>query len=167
MKKLLGTILAASLFLTTPAFAGDLKIGVIDLQKIIQVSPQVKATDAAFRQEFQPRETKIKVATQKLQADIEQLKRDNAVMTEVQKNTATDKINKERNNLQVMQAQFQQDLQDAQAKAMQKILSQIKTVVNAIAVKGNYDLILQNSEAVYYRASYDVTQQVINGLNKP
>jgi outer membrane protein len=157
-------ILVLMVALSSIVFADNLKIGVLDLQKVLQSAAQVKAADTAFRKEFQSREERIKLATQKLQTDIDQLKLNTVRLTDAQKTAASDKIDKERSQLQIMQAQFQQDIQDAQTKAMQNILQQIKTTVNNIVARDNYDLILQSSEVVYHRPTLDITQQVIAGL---
>lgn len=163
MKKIVYFILMLGIMTTFPALA-DLKIGVIDLQKVLQASPQIAKIDANFRKQFQPREDNIKMLGQKLQADMAQLKAKATTMTDVQKTAAEANINKQRNSLQLLQAQFQQDVQDTQAKAMQSILDQIKVTINTLAINGKYDVILQSSSTVFYKPTYDITQQVIKAL---
>ena len=166
MKKLLITLgLLSGLSLALNANA-DIKIGVLDLQAVLQQSPQVQAADVKFRKEFGPREQKIKAQAATLQTEVDQLNRNAAVMSAAEQGKAKDKIAKDQDNLQQAQAQFQQDVQTAQGKAMQQILTQIKTVVATIAEQKNYDLVVQKSSVVYSKDEYDVTTLVVKQLKK-
>lgn len=166
MKKLLITLgLLASLGAIGNANA-DMKIGVLDLQMVLQQSPQVQAADAKFRKEFGAREQKIKDQAQALQTEVDNLNRNAAVMSAAEQSKAKDKIAKDQDNLQQAQAQFQQDVQTAQGKAMQTILNQIKDVVANLAEQKGYDVIMQKSSLVYSKDEYDITPQVLRALKK-
>lgn len=166
MKKLLiSIVLLASLSVLGIANA-EMKIGVLDLQLVLQQSPQVQAADAKFRKEFGAREQKIKDQAQALQTEVDNLNRNAAVMSTAEQNKAKDKIAKDQDNLQQAQAQFQQDVQTAQGKAMQTILNQIKDVVASLAEQKGYDLIMQKSSLVYSKDEYDITPQVLRALKK-
>ncbi|MSP53101.1 MAG: OmpH family outer membrane protein [Gammaproteobacteria bacterium] len=166
MKKLLITLaLLGGLSLALNASA-DIKIGVLDLQAVLQQSPQVQSADVKFRKEFSPREQKIKAQADALQTEVDQLNRNAAVMSAVEQGKTKDKIAKDQDNLQQAQAQFQQDVQTAQGKAMQQILTQIKTVVATLAAQNGYDLVVQKSSVVYSKDEYDVTALVIKQLKK-
>lgn len=166
MRKLLVALgLLTSLTLIGTANA-DIKIGVLDLQMVLQQSPQVQAADTKFRKEFGSREQKIKDQAQALQTEVDNLNRNAAVMSTAEQTKAKDKIAKDQDNLQQAQAQFQQDVQTAQGKAMQTILNQIKDVVANLAEQKSYDLVVQKSSLVYSKDQYDMTPQVIRALKK-
>jgi outer membrane protein len=166
MKKLLialGLLGGLSLALNASA---DIKIGVLDLQAVLQQSPQVQSADVKFRKEFGPREQRLKAQADALQTEVDQLNRNAAVMSAAEQGKAKDKIAKDQDSLQQAQAQFQQDVQTAQGKAMQQILTQIKSVVATLAQQKAYDLVLQKSSVVYSKDEYDITSQVVKQLKK-
>jgi outer membrane protein len=167
MKKLLISIMTVGL-LGSLAFDAnaDIKIGVLDLQAVLQQSPQVQSADVKFKKEFAPREQKLKAQANAIQAEVDQLNRNASVMSATQQGKAKDKISKDQDDFQQAQSQFQQDVQTAQGKAMQQILAQIKSVVATIAAQKDYDLVVQKSSVVYAKDQYDVTTEVIKALKK-
>ena len=166
MKKLLLTLgLLGTLGLTLNANA-DIKMGVLDLQAVLQQSPQVKTADAKFKSEFGPREQKLKAQADSLQKEIDTLNRNAAVMSTAEQAKAKDKIGKDQDNFQQAQQQFQQDVQTAQGKAMQQILTQIKNVVSTLAEQKGFDIVVQKSSVVYSKDEYDITTQVVKAMKK-
>jgi outer membrane protein len=165
MKKLLINIVVVTTALfATMTYANNLKIGVVDVQKVLAASPQAQSADASFKKEFAPREEKIKAAAAALQKSADDFQRNASVMSDKQKQDAEDKLNNERDKIQQDQAQFSQDVQTAQSKMMQAIFAKIKVAIAKVAKKGNYDMILQATAATYFKNKYDVTDQVISAL---
>ena len=165
MKKYLIILLtAAAIIFTGSSFAANVKVGIVDMQQILQQLPALKTAQNKLQKDFAPRDAKIKVAVEKFQKGVQALERNASVMSEKQKSTERNKLAKEEQSLQTQQVQFRQDFQTAQAKVMQTIFGRVNSVVSAIAKKGHYDLILQKTAAIYYKPSYEITQQVIRGL---
>jgi outer membrane protein len=167
MKKLIIILSAVCLLvISNVILAAALKVGVIDLQKILQNIPQVSTADAAFKKQFIARELKLKASQAQLQKDTAALKNNGSTMSKQEKESAQDKINTEQNNVQLSQTQYAQDMQSAQARTMRRILAKIKQKVNQVARSGGYDLILPKSATVYFKSQYDITQKVITALKK-
>lgn len=165
MKRVLTLTLAAGLiFSFSGSFAAALKVGVVNIQKVIAASPQAKSADASFKKQFAPRQAKIKSAAQDLQTAVQDFQRNASVMSDKQKQEKEEALTKQRDVLQQQQSQFQQDAQTAQAKMMKAVFAKIKTAVNQVAAKGGYDVVLQSQTVAYFKNKYDITSQVIKQL---
>lgn len=143
-----------------------LKIGVVDVRTTIQKSPQLNAINTELAKAFKPREMKIVDFQTGLKADEDKMQKEGSVMVEADRILLRDKIITERANLQAMITSFQQDLDSAQNSAMQKLLTQVATIVNDIAKQEHFDLILQGDNVPYVVDRLNVTTQVLQVLNK-
>lgn len=168
-KLLLSIITAATLFMAGSALAApagtNLKIGVMDVNTILQKSPQIAAINNQLTKDFKPRQDKIVAAQKDLQAEVDKLNKNANVMNDADRNKLQDQIIADKANVQGMAISFQRDLQQAQSKSMQDFMAQLTTIVNDVAKKGGYDLILQRAGVPYANNSLDVTAQVLQELN--
>jgi outer membrane protein len=157
------TVLPAPV-VTTPS--SGLNVGVIDVGQVLKNSPQMKAAADNLRKNFKPREEKIMAAQKNLQADQDKLKRNTAVMSQTDIQALQAKITDERRDVQRMQEDYVQDLQAAQQEVMQGVLQQLDKIVQNIAAKGHYDLILQRNSVAFASQRVDITPQVIQSLKQ-
>lgn len=179
MKKVaIAAVAAAGLLLGTATFAAskadsnvtastassNLVIGVIDLSDVLKSSPQMKSAADKLKKEFKPRQEKIKNAQAQLASDQEKLKRNGSVMSQSDLQGMQTKVADEQRDLQRMQEDYMQDLQTAQQQAMQSVLQNIDNIVQSIATKGHYDLILQRNTVAFASPRVDITNQVIAQL---
>jgi outer membrane protein len=165
MKKLALTLATvAALTSVSTLSAATLKVGVINLQKILAAAPQAKKAEAKFKDEFAPREAKLKASAQTFQQAAQTFERNASVMSDKQKQAETKKLTDERAQLQQTQTQFSHDAQAAQAAMMKEVFAGVKTSVNKVAVKNGYDLVLQSTTVAYFKDKFDMTQQVIDAL---
>ncbi len=143
-----------------------LRIGVINVQQIMQKSPMAVALNKSLKDQFQPRQAELVNAQSNLQAEVDKLNKNGAVMSNSDRSALQDKIIADRANLQGMSQSFQQDLNAAQTQAMQQFMTKLQSAVNAVAAAGKYDLILQRSGTPYVSSALDVTDQVLAQLAK-
>jgi outer membrane protein len=149
-----------------PAFSADpVKIGVVDLQKILETSNSGKAA-----------QNDLKVQRDKMQADMKQrgseiqeiesrMQREAMVMS---KETREEKEREHRikvSDFQALQRKYQSDLQEVERKLMGKLQSEITSLVGDIAKKDGYLLIISNIGVIYSLPSTDITERLIQELN--
>lgn len=169
MKKFLFSIAVALALMCTqiaPAMADNMKVGVIDLQQLLQNLPQMKSIGDDLKKQFGDRQKKIMDAQAGFKKDAEDFKKNSAVMSDKDKQAATQKLIAQEQNLGQMQSSFQHDYMDAQNKAVNGLLEQIKGIVTKIAARDKYDLILVNASVAYSQPSMDVTQAVLAEMKK-
>jgi outer membrane protein len=149
-----------------PAFSADpVKIGVVDLQKILETSNSGKAA-----------QNELKVQRDKMQADMKQrgneiqeienrMQREAMVMS---KETREEKEREHRikvSDFQALQRKYQSDLQEVERKLMGKLQNEITSLVTDIAKKDGYLLVISNIGVIYSLPSTDITERLIQELN--
>lgn len=147
------------------SFAADINIAVIDVQEILQKAPQIKKINDALTSKFKPRQEKILAQEEKLKADVQKLEKNNAVLSASEKSKLQEEIVNQKRDLQRLGQDYQQDLTSEQNKSMQQFFTQLKAVIDKIAQKGQYALILQKEGVPYAASKIDITQQVIKDLS--
>ncbi|HSM88738.1 MAG TPA: OmpH family outer membrane protein [Desulfobacterales bacterium] len=167
MKAMYTTGLAVMLLLSGgPAFSADpVKIGVVDLQKILETSNSGKAA-----------QNELKVQRDKMQADMKQrgneiqeiesrMQREAMVMS---KETREEKEREHRikvSDFQALQRKYQSDLQEVERKLMGRLQTEITSLVSDIAKKDGYLLVISNIGVIYSLPSTDITERLIQELN--
>lgn len=163
-------VLSSAVFASSTSFAdnanGGIKIGVINVQSIMQKSPMVAQLNKQLQSQFQPRQDQLVKAQNDLQSEVDKLNKNGAVMSNADRSQLQDKIIADRANLQGMSQSFQQDLNSAQSQAMQQFMVKLQAAVNTVATTGKYDLILQRSGTPYVSSALDITDQVLTQLPK-
>jgi outer membrane protein len=169
-------ILSTTLCLLAPAFAESatltdnnppraLKIGVIDVRAVVQKSPQLQTINTQLTQRFKPREQAIIEAQAKYKSEEDKLNKDGPILSDTERSKLEHQVINDRANLQAMITAFQQDLDNEQNSAMQKLLSQIASIVNDIATSQHYDLILQGDSVPYVTDQLNITNTVLQKLS--
>jgi outer membrane protein len=145
---------------------GSLRVAVLDVQQILQQSPQLKAMADKAKKEFKPREEKI-LALQKTVADNDaKLKKDATVMTASEVTKLQEKIASDQRNLRRLEEDFMQDANKAQKVMMDKIVSQVNEIVEKVADEGHFDLILQKNNVAFASPRVDLTSKVLAEMKK-
>ena len=74
MKKILNiSTIFLAIFLASPILAADLKIGYVDIAKILNESPAAKAAQKKLEQEFTPRNKQLEAKAKKINKQKEKL----------------------------------------------------------------------------------------------
>jgi len=113
--KRIGSFVLALIFTMggASAFAEGTKIGVVDLQKIMQTSAEMKGIQEKLEKEFKPRRDKLVAMEDGLKKDMEQFKRDSAVLSQTQRKDLEKKIVTTQQQFEREGQQYQQELSTA------------------------------------------------------
>lgn len=166
MKRLSGMFLAGLLALSfTGSYAADgAKIGVVDLQKIMQTAPQMKTIQEKLEKTFKPRRDNLVKMEESLKADMETFKKDAAIMSPVKKKDMEKKIVALQQQFERDGQQYQQELSTAHNEAMEEFYGKIRTAIAKIAEREHYDVVLQKDAAPFSADKLDVTPQVMKEI---
>lgn len=165
MKKIITIFtLFFSILFVVNAQASELKVGVIDLHKVVSESKEVKEVRQNLETKFKPRQEKLLKMQSAIQENIDKLRRDDAVMTDKQKDELKQKIMQQRSELDKKGASYQEELNTAQNQAMQQFFAKVKKAIEAVANKEKYSLVIQKESAPYVATSLDITDSVLNAL---
>ncbi|CAM2891032.1 OmpH family outer membrane protein [Legionella worsleiensis] len=149
----------------TSVFADWAKIGVVDLQKIMQTSSQMKEIQAKLEKEFKPRRDELMKAEASLKSDMERFKRDSAIMSASQKKDLEKKIVTAQQQFERNGQQYQQELSTAHNEAMEGLYTKVRAAITKIAKDEKYDIIVQKDATPFSSDSLDVTDKVVKAIN--
>jgi outer membrane protein len=159
-------LLSAILFsgFAAVASSAELKIGVVNIQKLAGESPQGKAAREALNAEFGPKQKDWETKYNALKAREEKLNKNAATMTEVQKTAEEKELQNGVRELQLQRANFEEAVNDAQQEANARVGRILDDEVKAFARANGYDLILP--EALYAAPALDVTESILQAMSR-
>ncbi len=165
MKRLSSWLMAMIFAMSSvSAFAEGAKIGVVDLQKIMQTSSQMKGIQEKLEKQFKPRRDKLITMEESLKKDMETFKRDTAVMSQSQRKDLEKKIVGEQQQFERDGQQYQQELSTAHNEAMEEFYNKIRAAIAKVAESEKYDLVFQKDAAPFSVDKLDVTSKVMQEI---
>lgn len=165
MKRTIGILAALVLSISGfNAFADGAKIGVVDLQKIMQTSSQMKSIQQKLESDFKPRRDKLVAMEAKLKEDMEKFKRDSTVLSDSQKKELEKKIVAAQQSFEREGQQYQQELSAAHNEAMEDLYGKIRKAISKVAQADKYDVVLQKDAAPFSSEKLDITDAVLKQI---
>ena len=131
--KLLAAAAFAAAAVTSAANAqGNLKIGVINVSRLLEQAPQSKAVTEKLQKEFEPRQQSILAARQKLQSQQETFQKDQAVMGEEERLNLERQIRDGQRDLQRTENEYLEDLNARRNEELGKLQREVLQRVQAM-----------------------------------
>jgi outer membrane protein len=157
-------ILGATSIITTPLYAQEaaLKIGFVDLQKILRTAAPAKAAEARLNAEVAKREKELAELQANLKAKSERLDRDAAVLPEADRVRRQREIAELDKDFQRRQREYREDMNQKANEETAQVIEKANVVIRQIAAAEKFDLIFQ--EAVFFSPRIDVTEKVLKAL---
>ena len=162
MKRLL--VLLTTFLFACNVYAAELKVGVINLDEVLQKSTLAMQLNAKISNDFKPRQDALNEAQKKLQDNIDQLTYTAYKLTPEERNTLQTNINTQRTDVEKKNLALQNELQAAQRQGVQTLLTKLNSVVQKIAKDGQYDMITSSANMLYLNNSINLTPQVLDQL---
>ena len=146
-----------------PAVAQETKIGVVNLQAIVERAPQTKAVMDDLRDEFAPREREI-VAKQKEIEDLQaKVQKDLAVMGEAQRRSAEKDLRELGRDFERLRSEYQEDSNVRQNEEIGQLQREVLKEVQDYAQAQGYDLIVGDG-VLYVSSAVNITEDVLNAV---
>ncbi len=157
-KVILGIALVGTFAL--PASAQEVKIGVVNIQVLMERSPQTKAAMDALQEEFAPRQREF-VAKQKEYDDLTaKVQKDVAVMGETERRNAEKNLRDLQREVTRLQTEFREDLNLRQNEELGLLQRSLLMEVQNFAAQEGYDLIVGDG-VLFASAAVNITEDVL------
>ncbi|HET7588468.1 MAG TPA: OmpH family outer membrane protein [Gammaproteobacteria bacterium] len=158
-------LLAAVVGSPLQAGAAELKVGVVNLQKILQESPQVQQVKVRLKKEFAPQQQELLDKQQALE-DLEQkLARSGATMNTSDRESMQMKVATLQHDIQQLRNDFLDDLNLRRNQELSKLQRLVLDEVNSYADENGFDLII--GDGVFYASQrVNITDDIIERLNQ-
>lgn len=157
--------LALTLFLAAGVHADQYKIGVVDPNRVVELSPQYEAAGKALQGEVEERERNLRQQQEQITILQRQLERDAALMSESEMQRLQNDIRSRTRKLKYAQDEFQEDVALRQNELRTKLAKQVREVVVELAKEKGIDLVITEG-LVYYSPRMDLSDLVIERLKR-
>ena len=158
------TFAAVALMASTPfAAAQELKIGVVNSDRILRDSTPARAAMQKLEAEFSKRDRELQDLGARLKSSAERFEKDAPVMTETDRTRRQRELAEMDREFQRKQREFREDFNQRRNEELQGLLERTNRIIRQMAEQEKYDLIVQ--EAVYFNPRIDVTEKVLRALN--
>ena len=154
------------IFFNHVSFAADVaKIGVIDLQKILETSAAGKSIQTELKKEKDKMESDLKKKGTEIENIRKRLEREAMVMGKEMREEKERESRIKINDFKSLQKKYRTDLQKLEANLMNQLKTDIDEIVKQLGKKGGYLLIINKFGVLYSPNSIDITDKVIGTLN--
>jgi outer membrane protein len=170
MKK--GLWLVAAVFvawiLVMPALAAaeSVKIGVIDMKKIMRESKAAKKAQSDFMTDREAKRAILADKEKKIRELEQQIKNAGAEITTEIRQRQVYQLTKEVRELKFLTAEMDEELKIMDHEMTQKIMGDVMKVVRDYVKKGGYGIILERSNVLDMDQSVDITDTIIKLYDK-
>lgn len=161
MKHILPILLLFCTVVATPVTAQQLRVGYVDMKRVLDSAPQVLAGREQLDLEFRPRNEAIEFQERQVQSMEDRLQLGD--IAEDARIRLERDLREMRRNVNRQKEDLRDELSFRRTEEVQKLEGQINQAVEEIARNNGYDLIL-SSPVVYADPSLDITQQILDQL---
>jgi len=161
IKSLILASLMSALFVTGVA-ANELKIGVVNLQRVFRDAPAAQKAAKKLESEFARRDQDLQRMAKQLQGTQENLEKNSVTMAESERRAKEREFADLSREFQRKQREFREDLNLRQNEENAAIIEKANRAIKQIFDSEKYDLILQ--DAVFAGPRVDITDRVIKAL---
>jgi outer membrane protein len=138
------------------------KIGVVNVARLLQESPQAQAASQGLENEFAARRRDLENQQKDLKAREDKLTKDGAVMAEAERRNAEKTLRDGQRELARKQNEFLEDLNVRRNEALGQLQRTVLQEVQTYAKAAGFDVVV--ADALYARTSVDITNQVLAAL---
>ena len=142
------------------------KIGVVFPSKIMKESPQREKIIKKLEGEFKGRYDELQELEKGIKKIETTLKRDAELMNDSDVTSLQRKGEVKMSEYKLKRKAFEEDNRRRQGEEQQKALLIVKDVIDAVAKKGGYDLILNGEQIVFAKPALDISDVVIKEISK-
>lgn len=146
------------------ASAQQLKIGFVNIGRLISESPQANSEMEALQEEFAPRQREVVALQAELKEKQDQIQRDLDVMGPEERRNAENEMRRDERELNRQQQEFTEDINLRRNEALRKLQGEVLREVQTFAAQAGFDLIVSDQTVLYASEAIDITEQVLEGL---
>lgn len=162
-------LMLVSLIYIAPSYAADkadaVKIGVVDMQKVMLESKSGKDAKVQFENEMAGKKrafTEKEEILKKLRSEM-----DKAGISDAEKKEKEEKFQKEAREMRRMREETEAGLREMDKAITGKLIGEIRDVISKVGTEGKYTIILEKDAGVLYMPdTIDMTSKVIENYDK-
>jgi outer membrane protein len=162
MKKLLCMLILAAA--TMGVARAQLKVAIINSQKALLETDDIKKAQAEMEAKFKPRQdqmTKLEKELQDIQAQLQSGK-----LNQLGEQDLTAQGQKKQRDLQRIQQDLQEDVDRERNDILQRAGTRMQEVVKKLADEKGLDLVVDSANTLFFKPSLEITADAVAAYNK-
>jgi outer membrane protein len=156
------SLLVCGVVVSQPARA-EIKIGVVNFQRLLEEAPQTKSAMQDLENEFAPRRRELVTMQNDLKSREEKMQKEGAVMAEADRQKAEKTARDEQREFSRKAGEFQDDVSTRRNEELGKIQRFLVAEINTYSAAQGFDLVVGES-VIYVKPAFDITAQVLEVL---
>lgn len=145
--------------------AAELKIGFVDVARVLEKAPQAEQAKRELEREFSPRDKRLVAEQKELRSLEEKLTRDTAVMSESERHRLERDILQKQRDIKRAQEEFREDFNIRRNEELGKLQRLVFEAIRSLAKDERFDLLLTDG-VVFASEKVDVTTKVQQKLQE-
>jgi len=142
----------------------QVKIAVINTQKALLETEDIKKAQLDLEAKFKPRQDQM-IKVQKELEDI-QAQLQSGKLNELGTQEITAEGQRKQRDLQRLQQDLQDDVQAARTEILQRAGTRMQEVVKKLADEKGLDIVVDSGNTVFYKATFEITTEATAAYNK-
>jgi len=159
-------LVCSALFVFGHVAAAQNKVAVINLQTAVVESAEIKAASAAMEARYKPRLTQIETLDKEIAAISDNLQKNAGKLTAQAESDLNAQGTKKQRDVQRLRDDLQADVDRDRNEILQKSAGKMADVLKKLAEEKGYDLVVDAPYAPYFKASLDITKDLIAAYDK-
>ena len=163
---LVAAVAVAGIASSAASAQGNLKIGVINVARLVEQSPQLETVQKKLEDEFGPRQRDLAAMQQRLRTQQETFQRDAPVMGEEERLNLERQIRDGQREFQRTENEFVEDFNLRRNEELGKLQREVLQKAQEYARAQKFDLLLADQSVIFASTAVDVTEAVLAVLER-
>jgi len=159
-------MVSTALFVFVQVAAAQAKVAVINLQKAVLESAEIKAASAAMEARYKPRVTQVEQLDKEIAAISKNLQANAGKLTQQAEAELNAQGTRKQRDVQRLRDDLQADVERDRNEILQKAAAKMTDVLKKLADEKGYDIVVDAPYAPYFKASLDITPDLIAAFDK-
>ena len=161
MRKLIVVLFCA--LAVQPVLAADIKMGVVNIARVMEESPQYAKAKSALDAEFGPREQDLLTLQKEIRRQEERLVRDAAMMSDAERSKLERDVVGQKRDFTRAQESFRDDLTFKRNELLETLQREVLSRVQKYGSDAKFDILFAEG-VIYANPAFDVTEDVLKVL---
>ncbi len=159
-------LLCFGVFAIAGAASAQSKVAIVNLQKAVLETDEIKKASAAMELKYKPRQQAAQKIEQELQSIQQQLQNGQGKLTPQAEQDLQATGTRRQRELQRLSDDLQAEVTADRNDILQKSSLKMQTVVGKLAEEKGYDVVLDTQVTIHFKPALEITTEAIAAYNK-
>lgn len=156
-------VLIAACWLTA---AAQTKVGVVNLQRALLETAELKKASAALEAKYKPRQDQIEKIRKELEDLQQKLQSLSGKLTPQAEQEMTIQAQRKQRDLQRLSEDLQTDVDEERNEILTKTGQRMRDIINKLAEEKGLDVVIDVGNTLYFKPALDLTQEATAAYDK-